>query len=309
MPTVLLWWIWLASGVFVSACAWRALKYARAPVHVRWDLYPVAHEPRRDHGGSYLEEKDWWTRPRSKSLWGEVAYMMEEILLLKGVWVNHRRLWWGSLPFHWGLYLLTLTTAGLILAGLGFSGPVLVGLLTLTAGVGGVLTALGALTLLVIRSRDRRLRPYTTTLNRLNLVWLVILGALSTAVATAPGGMTQVAAAVGRILRLRPPEVSALPGIQMAVAALFIFYLPFTRMVHFFSKYFTYHQVRWDDRPVEPGSALERRLRRALDFGVDWSAEHVRTGRTWAEVATTLPENNTKKKMEKEHAAAAAETP
>jgi hypothetical protein len=95
---------------------------------------------------------------------------------------------------------------------------------------------------------------------------------------------------VGRVLRLRAPEVSLLLGLQMSVAALFIFYLPFTRMVHFFSKYFTYHQVRWDDRPVEPGSALERRLRRALEFGVDWSAEHVQTGKTWGEVATTLPD-------------------
>jgi hypothetical protein len=59
--------------------------------------------------------------------------------------------------------------------------------------------------------------------------------------------------------------------------------------VHFFSKYFTYHQVRWDDRPVEAGSALEKRLQEALTFGVDWSASHVRTGKTWAEVATTLP--------------------
>ena len=65
-----------------------------------------------------------------------------------------------------------------------------------------------------------------------------------------------------------------------------------TRMVHFFSKYFTYHEVRWDDRPREAGSALDRRLCEALNFGVHWSAEHVRTGKTWGEVATTLPEDN-----------------
>jgi hypothetical protein len=49
--------------------------------------------------------------------------------------------------------------------------------------------------------------------------------------------------------------------------------------------------VRWDDRPRETGSALDRRLREALDFGVDWSAAHTRTGKTWAQVATTLPED------------------
>jgi hypothetical protein len=103
--------------------------------------------------------------------------------------------------------------------------------------------------------------------------------------------MTPVAAAVGDLMRVRPLEVSPLLAAQMGVATLFLLYLPATRMVHFFSKYFTYHEVRWDDRPREAGSALDRRLREALDFGVDWSAAHVRTGKTWAEVATTLPED------------------
>jgi nitrate reductase gamma subunit len=107
-------------------------------------LYPVAHEPQRDHGGSYLEQKDWWTRPRRKSLWGEVSFMLEEILWLKGVWANNRKLWWGSLPFHWGLYLLVLTTAGLLMAALGFSVRLWIGLLALSGGVGGALTAVGA---------------------------------------------------------------------------------------------------------------------------------------------------------------------
>jgi nitrate reductase gamma subunit len=287
--TLLLWWIWLAVVLFVVACAWRAIKYLRAPVHLRWDLYPVAHEPRRDHGGSYLEEKDWWTKPRGKSHFGEIAFMVEEIFLLKGVWANHRKLWWGSLPFHWGLYLLVATTVGLVIVGLGVSSGPWLGLVALAGGIGGVLTAVGALILLVLRTTEARLRPYTTPLDKLNLALLVVLGALSAAVALLPGGMAQAAGAVGRVLRLEPPEVSLVLGLQMAVAALFIFYLPFTRMVHFFSKYFTYHQVRWDDRPVEPGSSLEKRLQEALTFGVDWSAGHVRTGKTWAEVATTLP--------------------
>jgi len=86
-------------------------------------------------------------------------------------------------------------------------------------------------------------------------------------------------------------SVSPLLGTQMAVASLFLLYMPTTRMVHFFSKYFTYHAVRWDDRPRERGSALDHRLRRALEFGVDWSAEHVRTGKTWVEVATNVPDD------------------
>jgi nitrate reductase gamma subunit len=288
--TTLLTWIWLALAVFVVCCGWRIVKYARAPEHLRWDLYPVAHEPGRDHGGSHLEQKDWWTRPRRKSHWGEISFMMLEILLLKGVWENNRKVWWGSFPFHWGLYILVLTTAGLLAAAVGIAAGPWPTLLASTGVLGGGLTAIGALILLVLRSTDPRLRPCTSPLDRLNLALLVLLGTLSAAVAAMPAGMETVATAVGRIARLRSPEVSFLVGLQMTVAALFLFYFPFTRMIHLFAKYFTYHAVRWDDRQVKPGSRLEKRLRAALDFGVTWSADHLQTGKTWLEIATRIPE-------------------
>jgi nitrate reductase gamma subunit len=290
MPlTILLIWIWLALVVFVLGSAWRALKYLRAPEHLRWDLYPVAHEPARDHGGSHLEHKDHWDVPRKTSYFGEISFMFLEIFLLKGVWEHNRKVWWGSLPFHWGLYALVLTTVGLAVAGIGFAPGPWMAVLAVVGTLGGAGTALGAAILLAIRSTDLRLRRYTSPLDRVNLALLVVLGALSAAVAAMPGGIEAAAAAVGSVVRLRPPQVSFLLGLQMAVAALFLLYMPFTRMIHFISKYWTYHEVRWDDREVEPGTALERRLRGYLDFGVTWSAEHVKTGRTWAEVATNLP--------------------
>ena len=79
----LLLWVWFGCTVFVLGCAYRAYRYASAPPHLRWDLYPVAHEP-NTHGGSYLEEKEWWTKPRKTSLFGEVFVMAEEIVLLLG---------------------------------------------------------------------------------------------------------------------------------------------------------------------------------------------------------------------------------
>ena len=283
----LLLWVWFGCTVFVLGCAWRAYRYASAPEHLRWDLYPVAHEP-NTHGGSYLEEKEWWTKPRHSSLVGEAAFMAEEIFFLKGVWKNNKTLWWGSFPFHWGLYLMTLTTFGLMAAALGLGGEVWLSGLALVGGLGGALLAVGSLVLLYLRGRDPKLQPYTAPVDLMNLGLLVALGALSTLVAL--GGMGPVAGAMGDLARIRPLSVSPLLAAQMAVATLFLFYLPATRMVHFFSKYFTYHAVRWDDRPRVPGTALDRRLRQALEFGVDWSAAHAQTGKTWAEVATKLPE-------------------
>jgi len=287
---ILLLWVWLGGTVFLLGCAWRAYRYASAPEHLRWDLYPVAHEPNA-HGGSYMETKSWWTKPRPFSFVGEAIFMAEEILLLRGVWKHNRTLWWGSFPFHWGLYLMALATLGLGAAAAGLGGAGALAALAVIGGIGGSLLALGSVALLYLRTHDTRLRPYTTPVDLMNLALLAALGVLSLLVAASPGGMTPVAAAVRDLARARPLSVAPLLASQMAVASLFLFYLPGTRMVHFFSKYFTYHAVRWDDRPREAGSKLDRRLRQALDYGVAWSAPHVQTGKTWAEVATTLPDD------------------
>jgi len=61
-------WTCLALAAFVLGCAFKALRYATMPAHLRWELYPVAHEMgRASYGGSYFEEVDWWTRPRQVS--------------------------------------------------------------------------------------------------------------------------------------------------------------------------------------------------------------------------------------------------
>jgi nitrate reductase gamma subunit len=289
LENALLAWVWLGLAAFVVGCAWRAFRYVRAPVHLRWDLYPVAHEPGRDHGGSHLEEKEWWTKPRRTSLLGEVAVMAEEIALLKGVFTHNRKVWWGSLPFHWGLYLMAGTTVGLALGALGLGLPGWPQVLAAAGGLGGALVAIGSLALIRLRTSDPRLVPYTSPLDLLNLAFLAVLGALSAAVALPPSGMDAVLAATADVLHGRAPRAAPLLSAQMSLAALFLMYLPATRMVHFFAKYFTYHEVRWDDRPREPNGAMDRALAAALDFGVTWSAPHVRTGGTWTEVVTNLP--------------------
>ena len=66
-------------AVFVIAVVTKFVKYASMPIHLRWELYPVAHEKGRAHyGGSYLEEPDWWTKSRESSLIGELKVMGRE---------------------------------------------------------------------------------------------------------------------------------------------------------------------------------------------------------------------------------------
>ena len=97
--------------VFLSAVGLRIRKQWKMPVHFRWELYPVQHEPgeKASYGGSYMEEVNWWEKKRRKSLTNEIKYMVPEILLLRGLREENRPLWNVSFPFHFGLYLLFAT--------------------------------------------------------------------------------------------------------------------------------------------------------------------------------------------------------
>jgi len=85
-------------------------------MHVRWELYPVAHEGKKaSYGGSYMEEFEWWEKPRTNSTIGELKVMVPEILFLKALWEHNRTMWLRSFPFHFGLYLLIACTALMVL--------------------------------------------------------------------------------------------------------------------------------------------------------------------------------------------------
>jgi hypothetical protein len=63
---------------FLIAVAARFVFWSKMPMHLRWELYPVAHEGggRAAYGGSYFEESDWWKKKREVSLLGELKVMV-----------------------------------------------------------------------------------------------------------------------------------------------------------------------------------------------------------------------------------------
>jgi nitrate reductase gamma subunit len=285
-------------AIFVLAFVTRSVKLARLPVHLRWELSPVPHEKGKGHyGGSYLEEMDWWTKPREKDHVAEVVYMAKEIVFLKALFEHNRKLWWLSFPFHFGLYLLVVAAGLLVLGalaslvGVNVAGwAVLTAGLPLLAGLGYGLGAFGAVGLFVVRLTDDNLRNSTAPVTFINL--LVLLAMFVTglwAVLTVTGFTGQVMGLAGGLLRASVP--ADLPGILAAhliFALLFLAYLPFTQMMHFVAKYFTYHKVRWDDEPVTAGSKLDLELKKLLNQPVTWAAPHVRADgkKTWVDIAT-----------------------
>jgi nitrate reductase gamma subunit len=299
-PTLFLVLSYVLLALFLVAFTVRSIRMARMPVHLRWELSPVPHEKGKSaYGGSYLEEVDWWTKPREKDLVNEITYMGKEILFLKALWEHNRKLWWFSFPFHFGLYLL-IGGAGLLALGgvgafFGIRGPgfgILTTGLPVLAGIGYALGMLGALGLFVTRLSSDEMRNSTAPVSFINL--LVLLAMFVTglwALLTVPGFAGEaVAVVVGLLTASLPANIPGILSVHFVSAFIFLAYLPFTQMMHFVAKYFTYHKVRWDDEPVTAGSKLDLELKRLLNQPVTWAAPHIRADgkKTWVDIATDI---------------------
>ena len=284
-------WAYLALAGFVLGCLFKAYRYATMPTHLRWELYPVAHEPGKvSYGGSYFEELDWWTRPRRVSRLAEVRTILEEVLTLKAVRRHNPRLWLPSLAFHFGLYLLfALGGALLALAAarrLGLGGGALPAggaAFSLWGAAALALASAGGCGLLARRLGDRRLRNASTPADFLHLVMLLaVLAASWGSWVFADRRYEHAAAFVAGLVGARP---GAGPGgwftLQVALLGVFLAYLPWSQMTHMFAKYFTWHSVRWDDAPTLGGGRHRAALERQLLLPISWSAPHVGGGRRW----------------------------
>ena len=281
-------------AIFVIGCVWRIRRYASLPRHLRWELYPVPHEPakRAAYGGSYFEETEWWTKPRCRNRIGETWAMFEEIFLLKTVRQSNRALWWRSQLFHSGLFLVIASLGcgmlELILRGRWLTYAALFGR---TVGYIGLLAILaGAGALLWRRVSDPDLRDYTHAADIAHLILILLAAGLVIAGALpprAPGAGQIIRAVVLFDTGLNLPPLLA--GALFLCAALFA-YIPFSRMAHFIGKYFAYHAVRWDDAPNR-GGRLSAALAANREFRPNWSAEHIgANGReSWVEIASENP--------------------
>jgi nitrate reductase gamma subunit len=291
--------------VFIIGSLARAIRYARQPIHLRWELYPVPHEdPRRvQHGGSYFEDVDWWTRPREFHLIGELRFMVPEMLFMRGLWDFNRAMWVRSFPFHFGLYLVIGTVKLLVLVLLldilapgllaGTVGLAVHWVYTITGIVGVILASLGAILLLIRRLTHEDLKTYTTPGDILNLTWFVVsfgclLGGFLLRAPDSAGAVAILRAILFLDSGVRIPGLLA---VGLILSALLAAYIPFTHMSHFIAKYFTYHAIRWDDRSLRSGDRIEKKLAEYLTYRPTWSARHVGAdgAKTWTDVATTNP--------------------
>lgn len=307
-------WTYLCLGIFVIAAGIRVYKQLSMPMHLRWELYPVKTEvgEKAKYGGSYLEESNWWEKKREHSLWNEIKYMVPEIVLLRGLWEENRKLWWVSFPFHFGLYML-IATFGLLffgaiamLAGVavtpggGVLGALLYYATIFTGFVGLILGTIGCLGLLIRRLTDSEMTGYTSIVDYFNLIvflvflvaallaWLFFDHAFVGARLYIYGLLTFGGAPTGLVA-----QTSVFGTVTAIMTSFLIAYVPLTHMSHMFMKYFMYHEVRWEDSPNIKGGKVEANILKYLGFKPTWSAPHIGAdgNKNWADIATSMPED------------------
>jgi nitrate reductase gamma subunit len=303
---------YICLGIFVIAAAWRVIRQWMLPRHLRWELYPVKHEPgeKAGYGGSYLEEPDWWAKERRSSLFNELKFMVPEILFLRGLFEENRKLWWISFPFHFALYMV-MGTLGLILIGaLGMAAGVQISpgnggirlflyYLTILVGFGGlVLGTVGSAGLLYRRFSDPELKKYSSTADYFNLVFILFFFvAALLAWLIEDSSFSGARSYVYGLLTLSGQGgVSFLGWLTVVLASLLAAYIPLTHMSHMFMKYFMYHSIRWEDEPNLKGSRVEAAILKNLGFKPTWAASHIAGDgtKTWVDLATPGPKEEKK---------------
>jgi len=308
MSTIAYLTTYLSLIVFTAAVMIKIISYLKNPIHVRWELYPVAHEGKRaEYGGGYLEEVDWWKKPRNKSIIGELKVMIPEILFLKAVWENNRPLWYVTYPFHLGLYILIVFLSVLIIGAIlqltgiqvgtgsesAFASAV--GALTNLAGpLGFLLCIAGAIGLFIKRLTDKSLKDYSSFGHFFNLLLFIIV--MTIALITwlfVDSNFMMARDFIANLITFNFASIeSSLFASQVIITVVLIAYIPLTHMAHFFMKYFLYHDIRWGDEPNIKTPETDAKIAVVLNYPVSWSADHIKgdgSRKTWAEIATFNP--------------------
>jgi nitrate reductase gamma subunit len=284
--------------IFLVLVVYRILAIRRMPIHLRWELAPIPHEKgKAKYGGSYLEEYEWWRKPRKHTRIAPIVYMLREIFLMRGVWKNNRSLWPFSYSLHAGIYLVIITLFLHILNALFIITHISVSVLdvfqhiaSVTAIVGYMLGSLGSIGLILKRALDSDFKPFSTFSTYFRLVFLGAVFASGLWAWFDAGNYASEMSIFVKNLFINTGVTLALPAsIHIIISWLFVMYLPLTDMLHFIAKYFTYHAVRWNDEPIN--NQMDEKLKGLLTKPMDWSAPHAGSGKSWAEIAAGKTDN------------------
>lgn len=252
------------------------------------------------YGGGYLEEELWWSKGRVTSVIGELKELFSEMLFIKRIYNNNKRLWALTYPFHLGIYLILVWFLLILLGSVtevyahipvpsSNAWSIFLYYITIIVGGAGALLAVtGGVGLLVRRLINPVLRDYTIISDYFNL--LIVLLALATGLASwfSDPSFNYARAFASSLLNpfMNPPQLNTVILIHVMVLQLLVSYIPFSKITHFIGKYFTYHRVLWDDEPSS--SELSRRIEELMRLRMPWSALHIKSNGSWEDNARVI---------------------
>ena len=278
----------------------KVIKIARMPVHLRWELYPIIHETERKYGGSYYEDIEWWTKHRQKTAMRGIFFLLKDNFCLGEYFHRNRGYWFVLLPWHIGFiliitfHIMCFLGALAIVVGVSVSaesanilGRTIYYLIPLTGVFSFVTGSFGSVGLIIRRLIDEDLRAFATPQNYFNYLFtLVVFVSGLYAWYYVDPTLSEYREFWKGLVTLSPAHVEHAAAIHIILFSLFLIYLPFTRSIHYITKFFAYFWIRWDDKPNLRGSKIERKLEKWLNKPVSWSAPHIHSGRKWSEIAS-----------------------
>lgn len=226
--------------------------------------------------------------------------MGQEAFFFREYFERNRRLWTIVYPFHMAIFFFILFFVMLIAGAVGLAAEITIA--GEDAGAGGqfiyyatLVSGVAAFTvgtvacagLFLYKLTDPKKRAYARRIEFFNIV--LVLAIFVTGLcswATADATFAEAREFVRSLFTFK--ETARIEAISLAhilLLGMFLAYLPFTNMMHFFAKFFTYHKVRWDDAPHLKGSRVEQCINPVIRQPVTWSAPHVRGIQRWMDIA------------------------
>jgi nitrate reductase gamma subunit len=204
---------YVSIALFIIGALYRTITWSKAPNVLNWRLYPVPH-----------------------GVAGEAKYMLEEVLAFKSLIKHNRVVWLGSYVFHLSMVILILW---FVLFLMNLALPWLVRL-------GAILMLGSCVYLFLVRLLVGPMRHVSTLVEFFNLS-IFILFALTGLIFLGQGLDGPARAYYIGLLTLHPvaPPNSLAFLINLLLLEFIVAYLPFSKMFHMASKYFTYHKLKW----------------------------------------------------------------
>lgn len=280
----------------------KLIKIARMPVHLRWELYPVASETESKQGSTYYEDVGKWRKNHRKTVLKGVFHLLKENFWLGEYFRRNRWYWLVLLPWHIGFiliiafHILCFFGALVIVADMPVSaestfilGRTFYFLILLTGVISFISGAFGSVGLFIKRLIDKDLRAFATPQNYFTYLFtlVVFLSGLYAWSFVDPTFAGYREFWKG-LVTLSPASVDSATATHIILFALFLIYLPFTRSLHYITKFFAFLWVQWDDKPNLRGSKMEKNVKKWLNKPVSWSAAHIEADgkKSWIDITT-----------------------